>query len=389
MGGITRRRGRRKGGGREREGGARQGDAHAWVSTGEFVIDRRKIKDQTLRRQGVMDLTDEEKARAARRIRRNTRKSRRIYFSRRPEWRARARWPRGRNQHGILVAFGPAGAHRLRASSQRQGGIGQRPRRSTVHPSSRHSLHGAQSMERSRLTRRRRDASPIPMLLAFFTHVRERAPSFKDVLENSEDEEETVIHNIRVSSLIPPPALIRDECNNRRTPPKGTHRALPPIHTSPRLSRSRVSRARARAKARPWRPTPLGSVASFARCRTSSHRSSPTRFPTADGGDAARLLRTAVTRRADVDDGGDDDVEHLMDGHHGRGRDDGLFGHAGARVGRCEGGEELGLLTTAFLLLCCLPATAVMAAAKPISEAIFHADKDKSSGIRDCALVLA
>ena len=47
------------------------------------------------------------------------------------------------------------------------------------------------------------------------------------------------------------------------------------------------------------------------------------------------------------------------------------------------------LLTTAFLLLCCLPATAVMAAAKPISEAIFHADKDKSSGIRDCALVLA
>ena len=47
------------------------------------------------------------------------------------------------------------------------------------------------------------------------------------------------------------------------------------------------------------------------------------------------------------------------------------------------------LLTTAFLLLCCLPATAVMAAGKPISEAIFHADKDKSSGIRDCALVLA
>ena len=35
--------------------------------------------------------------------------------------------------------------------------------------------------------------------------------------------------------------------------------------------------------------------------------------------------------------------------------------------------------------MCCLPATAVMAAGKPISEAIFHADKDKSSGIRDCA----
>ena len=51
--------------------------------------------------------------------------------------------------------------------------------------------------------------------------------------------------------------------------------------------------------------------------------------------------------------------------------------------------KSWGLLTTAFLVLCCLPATAVMAAGKPISEAIFHADKEKSSEIRDCALVLA
>ena len=51
--------------------------------------------------------------------------------------------------------------------------------------------------------------------------------------------------------------------------------------------------------------------------------------------------------------------------------------------------KSWGLLTTAFLTLCCLPATAVMAAGKPISEAIFHADKERSSEIRDCALVLA
>ena len=50
-------------------------------------------------------------------------------------------------------------------------------------------------------------------------------------------------------------------------------------------------------------------------------------------GHAARVLRKRIARGAHDDDDSGDDVEHALDGDHGRRRDDGHAGKPGARRG--------------------------------------------------------
>jgi len=47
------------------------------------------------------------------------------------------------------------------------------------------------------------------------------------------------------------------------------------------------------------------------------------------------------------------------------------------------------ILTTAVLFACCVPANAVLGASKELAIGMFHADKERSGEIRDCALVMA